>query len=183
MKKHTDRQHVRPIKQIGLGEKKFRKIIETRKQVDRTKIVHPLVVIRDLRKGVVTSLGRYLTKHRGIPDRAVALELKKLISGSRERTPYRLIVVEHPDTPKDKGGRPPTKRRAPTEAELEVVRAFEQALKLTGSVESAVSAVRAKRKISASGIHAYRKKVAEYERTLSEEADPSAQDDGNLLKW
>ena len=141
MKKHTDRQHVRPIKQIGLGGKKFRKTIETRKRVDHTKIVHPLVVIRDLRKGVVTSLGRYMTKHRGIPDRAVALELKKLISGSRERTPYRLIVVEHPDTPKDKGGRPPTNRGAPNNLELEVVRTFEEALKLTGSVESAVAAL------------------------------------------
>lgn len=164
MKKHTDRQHVRPIKQIGLGQKKFRKIVENRKKVDRTKIVHPLVVIRDLQKGVVTSLGRYLTKHRGIPDRAVALELKKLISGSRERTPYRLIVVEHPDTPKDKGGRPPTTGRAPKQNERAVAQDFAEELKQSASVESAVVAVAKRHKISTASVYAYSKRVAAYEQ-------------------
>lgn len=164
MSKRADRQHVRPIKQIGLGKKKFRKIIQTHKQVDRTKIVHPLIVIRDLRKGVITSLGRYLAKHRGIPDREVALELRKLISGSRERTPYRLMVVEHPDTPKDKGGRPPTGGRAPRQVERAVARDFAEELKQSTSVESAVAAVAKRHKISAASVYAYSKRVAAYEQ-------------------
>jgi hypothetical protein len=85
---------------------------------------HPLVVIYDLRRGCLSSLNLYLAKHGGIPDRGVALELRKLIGGSRYRTDYRLLVVEHPDKPVDQGGRPTARVASLSSNELAIVQRY-----------------------------------------------------------
>lgn len=105
--KSSPRQHLRPIKSNGLTDKKFKRLVETGKRVPKT--VHPWIVVADLRRGSLTSLDRYLAKHKGIPDHLVAVELRKLISGSAERTRYSLIAVEHPRAQKSVGGRPKKK--------------------------------------------------------------------------
>jgi hypothetical protein len=101
--KRPKREHLRPIKNAALADKKFTPALRVKKRINLKGVAHPLIVIADLRRGSIGSLDRYLYKTKGVIDRAVALELRKLISGSIERTKFRIIVVEHPDTPKDKG--------------------------------------------------------------------------------
>ena len=85
--------------------KQFKPVFESRKKVILPKDFVPwFTVIKDLRRGSLANLDRYLKHNGGIPDRGVALELRKLISGSRQRSKYRLVVIDHPDLPKDVGG-------------------------------------------------------------------------------
>lgn len=155
---------VRLVEETSIMRKRFRKVIDTpRRVVLRT--VHPLFVLRDLRKGSLESLDRYLAQNRGIPDRAVALELRKLLSGSRFRTPHRLILVEHPDGPKSKGGRPKQGLRKCSRVEVEVARAFEE-LRRHGPSDSAAVEVAAKFKIRRSTVYKYAKLVADYDSAM-----------------
>jgi hypothetical protein len=94
--------------------------------------VHPLVVIADLRRGCLTSLERYLSENQGIPDREVALELRKLIIGSQHRSPYRLMVVDHPAKPKSKEGRPKKANSKLSNRDRELVAKFESQRKVEG---------------------------------------------------
>lgn len=103
------RKRVKPIEQPSIGDKRFRRVLTPSKRITSLK-VHPLIVLADLRRGSLVSLTSYLAQERSIPDRAVALELRKLISGSVYRSQYRLLVIEHPDRPKNRGGHPPNKR-------------------------------------------------------------------------
>jgi hypothetical protein len=98
--KRPKREHLRPIKITSLADKKFTPVLSVKKRIN---LKYPRMVIADLRRGSIGSLDRYLYKTKGVIDRAVALELRKLISGTIKRTKFRIIVVEHPDTPKDKG--------------------------------------------------------------------------------
>lgn len=87
--------------------------------------VHELIVLMDLQKGVLTSLDRYLAKHKGIPDRRIAVALRKLISGTLQRSSYRLIVVQHPDLPPDSGGAPKRQRSVTAQRQREIVERVE----------------------------------------------------------
>lgn len=124
------RQHVRPVKSGGDQERKFKRLVETKRRVP--KICHPLTVVSDLRRGSLASLDRYLAKHRGIPDHVVAVELRKLISGSAARTQYRLAVVQHPGVPKHLGGRPRSDATAPSARDWEIVARYEALLTIEG---------------------------------------------------
>lgn len=124
------RQHLRPLKSDGAQVKKFRRLIEPQKRV--TKVDHPLMVVNDLRRGSLASLNRYLATHRGIPDHMVAVELRKLISGSAERTQYRLVVVQHPGAPKHTGGRPRSNATEPSTRDWEIVARYEALLVVEG---------------------------------------------------
>ena len=126
------RKRFRPVEQDSLLDKRFKPVIDPSKRL-RLKI-HPLVVLADLRKGSLASLDRYLAQEGGIPDREVAVELRKLISGSRNRSQFRLLVIEHPDGPKNKGGAPAGKRALQVERYSEIATRFRQVYADVGKV-------------------------------------------------
>ena len=101
----AERRQVRPIENPSMISKRFKPVSATSKRV-RGNRIHPLLVVADLRNGSLVSLTRYLAQEKGIPDPAVAIALRKLISGSVCCSRYRLQVIEHPDRPTNKGGRP-----------------------------------------------------------------------------
>lgn len=168
-KKKPPRHHVRPVKAVGVLEKRFVSVIPTSRPLTPTRI-HPCVVKMDLRKGSLSSLDRYLAQEGGIPDREIAIELRKLIKGSRARTAYRLIVVEHPDQPKDKGGRPRTGKRRPTRVELAVVQDL-RALDGPGVRTAAVAAVADKYGIKPATVYKYEEKVRTFEEASRHEVE------------
>ncbi|OBV10541.1 hypothetical protein [Erythrobacter dokdonensis] len=96
-----------------------------------------MVVIQDLRAGSLGSLDAYLKKNRGIPDREVALELRKLLSGTSARSKFRLVVVDHPDLPADRGGRPGSESTEPKRAEVELYEKYLVQLELIGKKKEA----------------------------------------------
>lgn len=126
---------VRPITSPGISGTKFRPLVQGRRV--QSLPAHPLVVIGDLRAGSLRSLDTYLKRHRGIPDRQVALELRKLLSGSPARTKFRLVVVDHPNLPPDDGGRPESKSDAPTRAERELYAEYLNQLEIIGKRKAA----------------------------------------------
>lgn len=126
------RKQVRPVEQASITDKRFRRLVPTSVRIDLQKMVHPLVVLADLRNGSLASLTRYLAQEGGISDRAVAIELRKLISGSKYRSRYRLLVVEHPDRPKNKGGRPSEQAEETQALYGRMVASYERALVLEG---------------------------------------------------
>jgi len=115
----------------SIQDKRFRPIIASSRRNWLAK-VHPLVVIADLRNGCLSSLERYLAQNRGIFDRGIALELRKLVAGTQYRSRYKLMVVEHPDKPKSKGGRPRRNGTASTAKERALVAEFERQRKIEG---------------------------------------------------
>jgi uncharacterized protein YoaH (UPF0181 family) len=114
------RVRVRPILNVGVRDKKFK-----RRGLQTPIPLHELVVLMDLEKGVLASLDQYLAKHKGIPDRRIALALRKLISGSAQRSQFRLVVVKHPNLPPDPGGAPSRQRHSTTERHRLIVERFE----------------------------------------------------------
>lgn len=114
------RERVRPISKTSVMDRKFNRLGRQIKMP-----LHELVVLMDLREGVLTSLDRYLAKHKGIPDRRIALALRKLISGSAQRSQYRLVVVKHPGLPPDPGGAKSGQRHSTTESHHLIVERFE----------------------------------------------------------
>ncbi|MBX9662120.1 hypothetical protein [Novosphingobium sp.] len=115
------RVRVRPIANAGVTDKKF-------KRFGRQAPIplHELTVLMDLEKGVLSSLDRYLAKHKGIPDRRVALALRKLISGSVHRAQYRLVAIRHPGLPSDCGGAPKRQRHSTAERHRLIVQRLEE---------------------------------------------------------
>lgn len=155
------RIQVRLVDEPSILENKFRRVVDLpRKVVHR--IVHPIVVLGDLRRGSLATLDRYLAQNQGIPDREVALELRKLISGSRLRTDFRLLLTEHPDKPKSKGGRPKEGQRPPRKVEIEVARAFTE-LECTMPSDAAAVEVAARFKIQRPTVYKYAKLVGAYD--------------------
>ncbi|TXH12239.1 MAG: hypothetical protein E6R00_12345 [Gammaproteobacteria bacterium] len=112
-------------------DKKFQRITSTSKRFSLTN-VHPVTVLVDLRKGCLTSLEKYLAQNRGIFDREIALELRKLIGGGQHRSRFRLMVIEHPDRPKSKGGSPKGRRIASIAKDHAIVTEFEKKRKIEG---------------------------------------------------
>lgn len=126
---------LRPITSAGVSAKKFRRLVATPRL--KTVPAHPLVVIEDLRVGSLGSLDAYLKKNRGIPDREVALELRKLLSGTSKRSRFRLVVVDHPDLPADRGGRPKSRSVQPTPREIEIYEKYREQLEIIGKKKEA----------------------------------------------
>jgi hypothetical protein len=120
------RKRTRPVEPGSLLDKRFEPFIESSKRL-LTKI-HPLIVLADLRRGSLASLDKYIAQEGGIPDRHVAIELRKLISGSAQRSPFRLEIVEHPDGPKNTGGRPASDRHGCMERDRIIAARHEQVL-------------------------------------------------------
>ena len=125
-------------------DKRFRKLVPSRKRMDskgQTK-AHAAVVLLDLKRGCTKSLDLYLRQRGGIPDREVAVELRKLLSGGPGKSRYRLIAIEHPDGPPPKLGRPNRSiSKPPTKRVQELAEAFRQEYQITGSADSAAAEV------------------------------------------
>lgn len=169
--KRPDRKHLRPISKTGLGEKQFKPVITgLRKRIDLRKVAHPLIVIADLRRGSLASLDRYLAKHKGIPDHAVAVELRKLISGSLARSRFRLAVIEHPDTPMDVGGRPSASKANLSTGQLRIVGRYKELLASEGKKYRAEEIVQEELQVSRSTIRRALKRAEEIDRSASERA-------------
>jgi hypothetical protein len=176
--KRPKREHLRPVKNASLVDERLARVLKANKRFiplvrhkKRVNLSYSRAVIADLRRGSISSLDRYLSKTKGVIDREVAVELRKLISGSIQRTKYRLIVVEHPQTPKDKGGRPKAHMPKPSDVAFAVADEF-AALRKSHHVKSAVHEVEKEYGISASTVYAHAKSVAEYRNTkLREKAE------------
>lgn len=145
------RQQVRPVEQTSILDKQFKRVLPVSKRMNKPKI-HPVMVIADLRKGSLVSLDRYLAQEGGIPDRGVALELRKLISGSVCRTRFRVLVIDHPGKPKSVGGRPRKAGRRSSKKDREIALAYETALPQAGKVYGAVKYVADERKTSEASV-------------------------------
>lgn len=128
-----------------------------------------MIVVRDLKHGCLTSLDLYLRIHQGIPDREVAVELRKLLSGSRHRTKYRLEALPHPDARAKVGAPRKSLVAKPTQREFELADAFEEAKKAFIYAEAAIAMVREKVTESGSTINRAAKKVAKYRCFLAEQ--------------
>lgn len=167
----TKRISVRPIEQRTIADKKFKKVVEVKKKV-RIDPIHHTVVCHDLRNGSLVSLARHLEANHGISDERIAHELRLLICGSRDEAQFRLLVIDHPDAPKQRGGRPSARHRAPTEQELKIASAFRKAA-LPGAVEAAVCEVAADFGIAESTVYKIARRVAAFEARESRRRDIS----------
>ena len=96
---------VRPVHQTSVGDKQFRRVLLAEKRIEKN-ILHPIVVVADLKKGSLNSLARYIREKGSIADSEICKEILNLIEGQYEQSRFRAIVVDHPDAPSDKGGRP-----------------------------------------------------------------------------
>lgn len=94
-------------------------------------------------------------------DRAVALELRKLILGTIQRTKFRLIEVEHPNTPKDKGGRPKAHMPKPSAKAFAVADDL-AVLRKPGQVDLAVTEIAEKHGIKHSTVYKYAASVDQF---------------------
>lgn len=167
--KRPDRKHVRPISGTGVGEKQCEPVVTgLPKRIDLRKVTHPLIVVADLRRGSLASLDRYLAKHKGIPDYAIAVELRKLISGSLTRSRFRLAVIEHPDTPMDVGGRPSALNANLSTSQLQIVGRYKELLASEGKKYRAEEIVQEELQVSRSTIGRALKKAEEIDREASE---------------
>lgn len=142
---------VRPVGQGSILDKKFKKVIETEKRV-RIRAAHPLFVLSDLKKGSLKSLARHMRETGGIADSGITLELLKLIDGSVHDTPFRILVVDHPDKPSDQGGRPTSKSAALTQKEEVLLARFDAALVTENKHDLALDAASKDAGVSASTI-------------------------------
>ncbi|MXO75728.1 hypothetical protein GRI40_10915 [Altererythrobacter aerius] len=88
----------------------------------------PALVIFDMRTGNLERLDQYLKFHQGIPDPDVAAELSQLISGPLSASRYRLVAIEHPETPAGSGPKARKLAPKPTDDQLELVAEYERAL-------------------------------------------------------
>lgn len=119
------RMSVKPVPQIGVMDKRFKPVADVSKKIDVTKLKpHPLIVISDLKKGVVTSLVKYIAEEQKIDDLEILLWLVYLLAGSPENTNYRLLSVEHPELA-SKRGRKRNPKPALTEREAGYVEAYD----------------------------------------------------------
>lgn len=126
------RRWVRESDNPSVLDKRFRPVRTAKARIDRSRLAElPDVVVRDLRRGNLKSLDRYLEVHRGIPDEPVAVALRLLLSGGPEHTKHQLIAIEHPMGPAPKPGpKAITFRVAPSAEEVELVRLFKEALEV-----------------------------------------------------
>lgn len=131
MKKVSKGRQVVPVIATSILKKRFQGALPVTKRLVLTK-VHPLTVLADLRNGCLTSLERYLAQNRGVVDREIALEIRKLIAGSAHRSRFRLVVIEHPDGPKSRGGARTGMREKTAEKYRAIATEYEERLKVEG---------------------------------------------------
>lgn len=157
----------RPVIAVSLREVPFKRVIQTKKRINRVP-AHPLVVINDLRRGCLDSLAIYLKEQQGIPDREVAHEVRKLLNGSSRQTPFRVVVIDHPDAPPDLGGRPKSKSHYPTRRDFELTEVYREQFDKIGKVVLAREQAAEKKTVSPRTIQRAVRKVEAHEASESE---------------
>lgn len=101
------RMTVKPVPQISVNEKRFKRVIDTPKKIDIENIeIAESSVIIDLNNGVTSSLINYIIKKREITDKAILLNLVYMLLGDVEHTKYMLLPIEHPNLPAKRGRKP-----------------------------------------------------------------------------
>ena len=158
----SERKRARLQSRPSILRKRFTDVVDVSKRVDASSQVHPLFVIADLRRGSLESLDLYLEQNGAIADRALALELRKLISGTHARTKYRLSVIDHPDSSVLQGGRPkkPKGVRYPSDRDFELARSFAETVEISGTIDAAIFAVAVDKGVSEKTVKRARKRVA-----------------------
>lgn len=174
------RHWVRQIETRSMSSKRFTRVEKTPKQVSALR-VHPVTVCADLRNGCLESLDEYLRQERGIPDREVALEIRRLISGSILRSQYRIIVIEHPDRPKRKVGRRSRDGR-PSDLAFTVATEFRNGKK-KGQVEALAEELAEKHEIKVDTVYQYVRRVGKYEASMSSATADKSQTPRASLTW
>jgi len=150
-------------------ERRFRPYRQTPKKItsDPKRLVHPAIVIADLRRGVLTSLDWYLRTSRGMLNRSVAVELRKLIGGSPARSKFRIISIDHPDGPAPMKGRPQgSKRVGPSDRQVELANALRLEVARQPKIESAATEVAKAFKVTARTVFRAAAAVRSQERRL-----------------
>lgn len=133
------RMSVKPVPQIGVMDKRFKPVVDVPKKIDRSKLrAHPVIVIADLKKGVVTSLVKYIVEEQKIDDLEILLWLVFLLAGPPEKTKYRLLPVEHPELA-SKRGRKPNPKPGLTEREAGYVEAYDTEYGISGKHTAAIA--------------------------------------------
>lgn len=130
---------VRPVSQLSILDKKFKKTIEVEKPV-HVDPAHPFVVISDLKRGSLKSLAHHLRKSGSIADPDIAAELLKLITGSVTQTPFKIIVIDHPEKA-NVGGRPKAVLTSLSEKEKALVAHFDVILETEKKHDLALGAL------------------------------------------
>lgn len=98
------RMTVRPVPQISVMDKRFKPVSKAVKRIDVHRTgPHQRAVVMDLKKGVTTSLVRYIIRKRKIDDLEILLCLIYLLAGPSEKTKYRLLPILHPDLAAKRG--------------------------------------------------------------------------------
>lgn len=125
-------------------------------------LAHPMIVIHDLRAGSLASLDLYLKQNGSIPDREVALELRKLLTGTSKRSRFRIIAIEHPDGPPPKRGRPRKVGGKPSGKQITLASALQERIRIERKVDMAAAAVAADHKVSVATVHRAARAVSRY---------------------
>lgn len=117
---------VRPILVGGVFDKRFKRGSLEMRGLDKSVLsTEPGLVALDLSRGSLASFDKYLTKNPGLLDRRIALELRKLISGRASRSKYRLVVIDHPNAAKAKGGKEVNSDQKRWERDEAIVRLYD----------------------------------------------------------
>ncbi|BDI59535.1 hypothetical protein [Qipengyuania nanhaisediminis] len=165
------RKQLRSVRRSSVLSKQFKRDHDFDKKIQLTRM-HPIVVQRDLQDGNLDSLVKYIIQKKGIPDLAIAYQLLMLIAGGATDSRYRLVVVEHPDLPKNVGGAPSRNGR-PRDLAFEVVEELRSQTQ-AGDDELRVSSVAEKFKISSDKVEKYEQAVTKYEKSLRSKEERQA---------
>jgi hypothetical protein len=158
-------RRVQVVERTSMLEKRFEPLRKRREKqvlVDKRN-PHPLVVARDLSNGSLASLDWYLKAHKGIPDRAVAVELRKLLSGTSERSPFRIVLIAHPAGPAPKRGRRTGRSQGPTKQQIVLAQALRERSQTEPKVALAAAAVAAEQQVSPATVYRADAEVRRYE--------------------
>jgi hypothetical protein len=166
----SDRTTVRPVPQISVTDKKFKKVVTPKRPVKLDE-AHPFVVVADLKRGSLKSLAKYVRETGGVSDPEIANELLHLIDGTERETAYRILVVDHPDKIPAKGGRPKTRRPSMTTAETMLAERFDEILLIEKKHELALNALAAEAQVSPAKISRVLRKRKRCEQQDAEAAE------------
>lgn len=125
------RKRISPIERSSISSKKFKRLVTTEKRVSDSAMLEASV-IHDLRRGCLVSLAKYLSEKGGIANPSIAQELRKLISGDCRESKYQLVVIEHPEAPRQRGGRPKKNESDLTDRDREIADRYEELRTIEG---------------------------------------------------
>lgn len=97
----VDRKRRRPqvVDTASITKKRFRKVANTQKRIDVSKVINPSIVAMDLRRGSLESLYAYLAQCGGIVDPRVISAFLRLLPSSLDQGPFQVAVTRNPKLP------------------------------------------------------------------------------------